>query len=186
MSGVALQVVHEGGRDRLPAHGLALLAQEDQALVRVQILRAHGEGTAAAACGLGVQAQQQRVQGGVVARGGGDMVDLSELGIGDRATGGGQPPWFVDLARGVSSRVDQFVVLGVAVEAAQGGDEVLGRRAATTRVAARDNMTLSVILLVSRSAAGGPPGCQPRDHLLVQEVLEGGRWPGRDCFAGWW
>jgi hypothetical protein len=48
------------------------------------------------------------------------------------------------------------------------------------------SLTLSVILLVSRSAADGPPGLQSRDLVLVQEILEGGRWPGRDGLAGRW
>jgi hypothetical protein len=33
---------HQGGGDRLPAHRLALLPQQDQALVRVQVVRAQG------------------------------------------------------------------------------------------------------------------------------------------------
>jgi len=39
----------KGGRDRLPAHRLALLSQQDQALVRVQVPRAQREGAAAPA-----------------------------------------------------------------------------------------------------------------------------------------
>jgi hypothetical protein len=54
---------HQGGGDRLPAHRLALLPQQDQALVRVQIGRAQGQRAATAARGLGVQPQQQRVSG---------------------------------------------------------------------------------------------------------------------------
>jgi len=38
--GVPRQGGHEGGRDRLPPDGLAFLAQQDQALVRVEVLRA--------------------------------------------------------------------------------------------------------------------------------------------------
>lgn len=33
------QVPHEGGRDRLPAHGVALLVEEDEALIRVEVGR---------------------------------------------------------------------------------------------------------------------------------------------------
>jgi hypothetical protein len=36
------------------------------------------------------------------------------------------------------------------------------------------SLTLSVILLASKSAADGPPGLQPRDPMLVQEILESG------------
>ena len=56
------QAGHQGGGDRLPADPLALLAQQDQALVRIEVLRAQRERPAAAAGGLGVQPQQQRVQ----------------------------------------------------------------------------------------------------------------------------
>jgi hypothetical protein len=38
----------------------------------------------------------------------------------------------------------------------------------------RLSLTLSVILLASKSAADGPPGLQPRDPMLVQEILESG------------
>jgi hypothetical protein len=36
----------------------------------------------------------------------------------------------------------------------------------------RTGLTLSVILHSTRSAADGPPGLQPREPVLVQEVLE--------------
>ncbi|MEV0637778.1 hypothetical protein AB0I77_23105, partial [Streptomyces sp. NPDC050619] len=38
------------------------------------------------------------------------------------------------------------------------------------------NLTLSGIL-GTRSTAESPPGLRPRDAELVQEGLEGGRWP---------
>lgn len=94
--GVVVQVGHQGGGDRLPAHGLALLPQEDQTLVRVEIARAQRQGAAATAGGFGVQPQQERVQGGVVAGGRGDVVDLGQPGpewpAEWRATGGAWPP----------------------------------------------------------------------------------------------
>jgi hypothetical protein len=74
--GVVQQMCHEGGGDRLPAHGFALFPQEDQALIRVEILRTQCEGAAAAARGLGVQPQQQGVEDDVIARG--------ACGVGDR------------------------------------------------------------------------------------------------------
>jgi hypothetical protein len=77
------QAGHQGGGDRLPAHRLTLLRQQDQALVRVQVGRAQGQRAAAAARGLGVQPQQQRVQVRVVARGSGDLVDLGQPDVGD-------------------------------------------------------------------------------------------------------
>jgi hypothetical protein len=60
--GVPEQGGHQGGRDWLPPDGLAFLAQQDQALLGIEILRAQRQCAAAAASGLGVQAQQQRVQ----------------------------------------------------------------------------------------------------------------------------
>jgi hypothetical protein len=68
------QARHQGRRDRLPADRLIRFPQPDQALVRVQIVRAQREGAAAAAGGLGVQPQQQRVQLGIIARGGGHLI----------------------------------------------------------------------------------------------------------------
>ena len=76
--GVLHQRGHQGGGDRLPADRLALFAQQDQALIGVQFGRAQREGAAAAACGLGVQPQDQRIEVGVIARGGGDLVDLRQ------------------------------------------------------------------------------------------------------------
>ena len=67
--GVLDEAGHQGGGDRLPADRLALLPQQDQALVRVQVLRAQRQRAAAAAGGLGVQPQQQRVELGIIAGG---------------------------------------------------------------------------------------------------------------------
>ena len=74
------QAGHQGGRDRLPADRLALLPQQDQALVRVQVPRPQRQRAAAAAGGLGVQPQEQRVQLRVIARRRGDLVDLAPAG----------------------------------------------------------------------------------------------------------
>ena len=67
------QVRHQRGRYGLPAHGLAFLVQPDQALLRVEVFWRKRQGAAAAAGGLGVQPQQQRVQGRVIPGGGGDL-----------------------------------------------------------------------------------------------------------------
>jgi hypothetical protein len=88
--GVLYQCGHQGGGDRLPADRLALFAEQDQALVRVQVGRAQRERTAAPAGGLGVQPQDQRVQFGVIAGGGGDLVDLGQPGVGHGPAGGRQ------------------------------------------------------------------------------------------------
>jgi hypothetical protein len=47
------QTGHQGGEPRLPARRLALLPQQDQAPVRVEVGRAQGQRAAAAAPGLG-------------------------------------------------------------------------------------------------------------------------------------
>jgi hypothetical protein len=52
---------HQGGGDRLPADRLALFPEQDQALDLVQVLGAQRERATAAAGGLGVQPQDQRV-----------------------------------------------------------------------------------------------------------------------------
>jgi hypothetical protein len=117
--GVLLEVRHEGRRHRLPADSLALLAQEDQAQDRVEILWAQGECATSAAGGLGVQPQQQAVQCRVVASAGGSVVNLAQPSVGHRAPGGRQAAGFGDLAGRVGGRVDQSVVFGVPVEAAQ-------------------------------------------------------------------
>jgi hypothetical protein len=55
LRGVLAKVVHEGGGDRLPPDGSAFLPEEDQALLRVEVLWAEGQGATAAAGGLDVQ-----------------------------------------------------------------------------------------------------------------------------------
>ena len=94
--GVALaavldQAAHQGGRDRLPAHRLALFPHQDQALARIEVLRVQGEGAAAAAGGLGVEPQQQLVQFRIVARSRGGLVDLRQPGVWDGPPGGRRP-----------------------------------------------------------------------------------------------
>src|SRR6266536_1579346 len=105
--GVAEQMIHQGGGDRLPAHRFPLLPQTDEVPGGVEVLGAQVQGTAAAAGGLGVQPQQQGVEFGVVAGGARDGVDLGESGVGERGTGRGQPAGFGDLASGVVSGCDQ-------------------------------------------------------------------------------
>ena len=82
-----------------------------------------------------MQPQDQRVEFGVIARGGGDLVDLRQPGVGHGPAGGRQAARLVDLAGGVVPLVDQPVVLGVLVQAAQRGDQVLGGAAPAAAVA---------------------------------------------------
>ena len=104
--GVPEQGGHQGRRDWLPADGLALLAQEDQALLGIEILRAQRQRTAPAAGSLGVQAQQQRVQLRVIARGRRRVVDLGQALAGDRPAGRGQAALLVHLPGRVVRRPD--------------------------------------------------------------------------------
>jgi hypothetical protein len=73
------QVCHHRGGHGLPANGATLLADVEEAAVLVEVLRAQGEGSAAAARGFGVQSQYEGVEFGVVAGGGDGVVDLGEL-----------------------------------------------------------------------------------------------------------
>src|SRR5271157_2461556 len=74
------EVAHQCRRYGLPAYCLAFLAQPDQALLRVQVVRGEREGAAAAACGFHVQPQQERVQGRVVAGGGRELPRVFRTG----------------------------------------------------------------------------------------------------------
>ena len=118
---VLRQAAHQGGGDRLPADRLALLPQQHQALVRVQIGRPQGQGPAAAAGCLGMQPQQQRVQLWIITRGRGDLVDLGQPGLGHGAAGGRQPPRLGHLAGRIAGLADQAVLDRPLVQAAQRG-----------------------------------------------------------------
>ena len=89
---------HQGGRDRLPADGFSLFPQLDQALFRVEVLRAQGQGAAPPAGGLGVEAEQQGVEVGVIPGGRCCLVDLREALAVDRVAGRGQAAGLVHLA----------------------------------------------------------------------------------------
>src|SRR5450755_861092 len=110
----------------LPPDGLAFLAQQDQALLGIEVLRAQRQRAAPAAGGLGVQAQQQRVQLRVITRGRRRVVDLGQALAGDRPPRRGRAARLLHLPGRVLIPGDEAVFLGVLVHAAQGGDEVLG------------------------------------------------------------
>ena len=135
---------HQGGRDRLPADRLALLPQQDQALVRVEILRTQRERAAAAAGGLRVQPQQQRVQLRVIARGRGGLVDLRQSGVRQRPPGGRQAARLGHLARRVVRLGDQPVIHRALVQAAQRGHQMLLGAAPAAGVAAGHDVGLDV------------------------------------------
>lgn len=99
---------------------------------------------APAAGRLGMQAQQQAVQGRVVPRGRGHFVDLRQAVIGDGLPGRGQPPRLGHLPRRVLPGSDQVVVFGMPVHTPQSGDQVLLRAAPATGVAAAHHMGLDV------------------------------------------
>lgn len=84
-AGVVGQARGEVEGDRLPAQGPALLPQPQHAVVAVEVGQAQSEGAAAAGGGFGVQPEQDRVQGDVIAAGAGGQVDLGEFPVGQRA-----------------------------------------------------------------------------------------------------
>jgi hypothetical protein len=73
-------------------------------LVGVEVDGAQCECAAAAAGGFDVQAEDQCVEGGIVAGRGCRLDDLGEAGVGDGASGGGWSARFVDLIGGVWRR----------------------------------------------------------------------------------
>src|SRR5207344_2783911 len=77
------------------------------------------------------------VQLRVITRGRRRAVDLGEALVGDGPPGRGQAPGFFHFPGRVAGRVDQAVFLGVLVQAAQGGDEVLGGAAPAAGVPPR-------------------------------------------------
>jgi hypothetical protein len=76
---VSDEVMHEGRRNRLPTNCLALFAKTDQALDGVEIDRAKRERPASTACRLGVKAQQECVEIGIIAGDAGCTDNLSKL-----------------------------------------------------------------------------------------------------------
>jgi len=90
---------------------------------------------AAAARGLGVQPQDQRVEFGIVAVRG-SLADLGEPVVGDGPAGRRQPAGLVHLPGRVLVLGDEPVVLGVPVQATQRSDHVLGGAAPAAGIAA--------------------------------------------------
>src|SRR2546430_2645051 len=87
-----------------------------------------------------MEADEQRVEVGVVAGGPGDLDDAGQGGVGDGAGGAGQPAGLGDLGGGVVDVSDQAVHDGVAVDAAHRGDQVLGGAAPAAGVAPYDDL----------------------------------------------
>jgi hypothetical protein len=83
---VLLEMTHQSGGDRLPAHGLAFLPEQDQALVRIQVRRQQSERAAAAAGRLGMQPENQTVRSRVVAGSRGNVVEVRQPGVCDSAS----------------------------------------------------------------------------------------------------
>ena len=121
--GVLVQVGHQRRGHRLPTHGPALLAESNEALIGVEVDRPQGERRAPARS-LGVQAQQQCAESRVVAAGRCNVVDLCEARVGDRGGSRAAGVAWRPFGRIVAG-LDVAVVLGVPVQAAQGGDQVL-------------------------------------------------------------
>ena len=111
----------------------------------VEVLWPEGERAGSAAGGLDVQPEQQAVEAGVVAGGGGYVVDLVQSGVGYGAAGGGESAGFGDFAGWVVGWRDQSVVFGVPVEAAECCDQVFAGASAAACVAAGDHVDLYVL-----------------------------------------
>jgi hypothetical protein len=74
----------------------------------------------------GVQAQDEGAEFGVVADGGGDVVDLGKPVVAEGPPCGGESAGFVDFDGWVVGAFDEAVIFGVLVQAAECGDEVFG------------------------------------------------------------
>jgi len=92
---------------------------------------------------------------GVVAGGGGDVVDLGELVVGDGSAGGVESAGFGDFEGWVGAGGEDSVVFGVAVDAAECCDEVFGGGAAAAGVAADGEGRLDGLREVIDLAGGG-------------------------------
>ena len=133
------QVGHQRRRDRLPALRPALLVQPDQALLGVEIFRGERQRPAASAGCLGVQPDDQRVKGRVVAGGSRHGADLALSRLSGRAMRA------LRSLRGLGTRAAGFSAsdrkpIGdcVVVHAPQGADQVLGGAASAAGVPARE------------------------------------------------
>jgi hypothetical protein len=89
--------------------------------------------------------QPQGVQFRVVAGGTGIEVDLTHLGSGQSVSDRAPPPRLRRPAGGVLVGLDQLIVLGVPVDTAQRGDEVLRGAAPTAGVAGLDGVGLDLL-----------------------------------------
>ena len=77
--------------DRLPAHGLALLVQLDEAMLGIEVLRRQRQGSSASAGGLGMQPEKESVEGRVIPRGRGNPEELLELAVRQGPAGAAEP-----------------------------------------------------------------------------------------------
>ena len=130
------EVAHQRRRYGLPAYCLAFLAQPDQALLRVQVVRRERQGAAAAACGFHVQPQQERVQGRVVAGRGRDPAQFIEAAIGQCHAGAAEPARLRCPCGRVLGLREDAVGDQVAVHAPERADQVLGGAASSAGVPA--------------------------------------------------
>jgi hypothetical protein len=116
--------------------------QPDQALLGIQIARQQGQGAAAAAGGLHVQPQEQRVERWVVAGGCGDLGELVEPVVGQRHAGASQPARFGYSRRRVLGFSKDAISDRVVIQAAQRGNQVLRRPPPAAGVSALDGRRL--------------------------------------------
>jgi hypothetical protein len=119
------------------------LPTSNEALIGVEVDRPQGERRAPARS-LGVQAQQQCAESRVVAAGRCNVVDLCEARVGDRGGSRAAGVAWRPFGRIVAG-LDVAVVLGVPVQAAQGGDQVLAAPRPPRAFPARNDVGLEVL-----------------------------------------
>ncbi len=149
---------HQGWRYRLPSTRSTLLSQQHQALVRIHVPRTDTKCSPTSACSFGVEAQQETVQMWIVATCCHRVVDHRKFCIGQCTPQTRKPARLRDVACRVLIASDEPILLGVPVQAAGCGDEVLRRTASATRV---------------------PANLGTRLHLLGKFLELGWRWVGQ-------
>jgi hypothetical protein len=142
---VGEQVRHQRGGHGLPADRLAFLVQPDEAVLGVEVTGQQRQGAAATAGGLGMQPQQQRVQGRVIPGGRGDAMDLFQAAAGQGPARTGQPPRLGHAGGGVLAFGQDAVSDRMLVHAPEGGDQVLGRAAAATGISSLNDRRFDLL-----------------------------------------
>jgi hypothetical protein len=163
------QVGHQCRRDRLPAIRPALFVQPDQALLGVKIFRGKRQCPAASAGRLGVQSDDQRVKGRVVAGRSRHGAEGAEPAIGKRHTGAAQSARLWNPGRRVLVLGEDVVGDCVVIHAPQRADQMLGCAAPAAGVPAMNDVRLGVLGKLA-DLQGGHRGDEPRPPRFYHAV----------------